>query len=140
MVQEETGGVSVNGKCTAEANEVSVRKSTEKMKGRFMNDRLRLTRMSRAWKLAVNQAAKALMETGSATSRRRNRTWSPSFRSVSTACSPLASSLAVNITVSSDCANRLTRANPIPLLAPVTTATVFLDHHLHGNRRRKKLN
>ena len=40
-------------------------------------------------------------------------------------------SLAVKITVNPSCANLFTIANPIPLFAPFTIATVSLDHHLH---------
>ena len=44
---------------------------------------------------------------------------------------PFSMSLVVKIIVNPSCANLFTIANPIPLFAPVTIATISLDHHLH---------
>ena len=92
----------------------------------------KLTRISNAPKILANHDTKVLIEAGSETSRRKKCTSSrPWFLSSSIALCPFSMSLAVKITVNPRCANLFTIANPIPLFAPVTIATVSLDHHLH---------
>ena len=91
-----------------------------------------LTRMSSFLKECWNQEAKVWMESGFETSRREKWTWSPWAASDWRALRPLASSLAVRITVSPDSASLFTSAKPMPLFAPVTMATVSLLHHLHA--------
>ncbi|RWW81038.1 hypothetical protein BHE74_00010596 [Ensete ventricosum] len=98
--------------------------------------KLLLTRMSSPPNLRFSQAAKVTIDEGSATSKWQNATRSPWPSRDSTAAFPLPTSLEVSTTVSPSSANLLTSANPMPLLAPVTTATVSFDHHLHSTRHR----
>lgn len=90
----------------------------------------RLTRISSPPNVSRSHRAKPWIEVGFATSNWRNWTWSPWLLRDSTARIPLETSLEVRTTVSPSSASRLTMASPIPLFAPVTTATVSWDHHL----------
>lgn len=92
-----------------------------------------LTRMSNPPNLRRSQDAKAMIDEESPTSNWQNSMSSPWALRDSMAASPLVTSLAVRTTVTPSSASLLTSANPIPLFAPVTTATVSFDHHLHNN-------
>ncbi len=63
--------------------------------------------------------------------------WSPWLFKDSRAASPRVASRAVSTTVIPSFANWRTISKPIPLLAPVTTATVSLDHHLKPSHFQK---
>jgi hypothetical protein len=87
-----------------------------------------LTRMSRPPTVSRSQAANSATDAASETSSLRKATARPRARSGAAAASPRAPSRAVSTTVSPCSARRAARACPMPRFAPVTTATVSLDH------------
>lgn len=98
-----------------------------------------LTRTSKDANFSRNHETKPSTEAASDTSSCENQTWRPWDRSDSDALIPRSPSRAVRTTVSPNSASRLTIAKPIPLFAPVTTATVSLDHHLHIIQARSRI-
>ena len=91
----------------------------------------KLTRMSIPPNFGFNQDASFSTDSELVTSNGWKCTLSiPSLFKFSTAAVPSFSSRAVSTTVRPCCASCFTAARPIPLLPPVTSATVSFVHHL----------
>jgi hypothetical protein len=99
------------------------------------------TRMSKPPKVCLIQATKDVMEAGLEMSSWRNRTFfRPSACNSWVAFNPRPSSRAASTTVRPSCASCRTISSPMPLLPPVTTATVSSVHHLAHKPQSEKIN
>lgn len=92
-----------------------------------------LTRISMPPYFSFIHSINAEIDSPSTTSSWWTSTLKPPSCKTLAASMPTLVSLDANITVNPCPASCLAISKPIPLLAPVTTAIVFSDHHLKGN-------